>query len=205
MARWGASGNYHPGCYRGDRGAADLTPTRKHANLKKLLLDAHSNLNNLTFPEAASCKRRALPPMFSRSEESGIDITGWAILVVAQDQAMRLDAFYVDQTSLPDGELDILLQLVDSVRFQPYTMPTPAPTATPDTAPTAAKAGNLRAGPSTNYAVVGGVKVGEKLIVPGQESGRCLATSSKKGDDEVWISTQLVTKTDAPPGASGQN
>jgi hypothetical protein len=44
--------------------------------------------------------------------------------------------------------------------------------------------------------VVGGVKVGEKLIVLGRsQDGAWLLV--QKGDDEVWISTQLVTKTDA--------
>ena len=164
--------------------------------LKRLLLDAHSNLNNLTFPESGQLQAPGNPSyVIARTEESGIPITGWATFIAGQDHIMLLDAFYVDQTSILEGDLEILVQLADSVRFQPYTMPTPAPTATPEASPVVAKAGNLRAGPGTNYAVVGGVKVGEKLAAVGiSADGAWLQVQREAG--EAWISTTLVTKTD---------
>lgn len=175
-------------------GADAATQARE---LKRLLLAVHSNLDSLTFPDSGQLPAPGKPAyVLARAKESDLDIAGWASFVASQDHVLLFDAFYVDQNSLADSALQDLLQVVDSVRFSPYVMPTPAPTPTPDAAPKTAKAGNLRAGLGTNYAVVGSVKAGEKLTALGRsEDGKWLEIETAKG--EAWISTQLLADFDA--------
>ena len=84
--------------------------------------------------------------------------------------------------------------------------PKPAPAATarlPDVEPVAGrwqvgKAANLRAGPSTDFPVVGGIKAGQPLDVLGKVPG-AEWFAVKMGDRHAYIHTRLVHQMDEPP------
>jgi hypothetical protein len=84
--------------------------------------------------------------------------------------------------------------------------PKPAPAATaklPDFEPVAGrwqvgKAANLRAGPSTDFPVVGGIKAGQPLDVLGKVPG-AEWFAVKMGDRHAYIHTRLVHQMDEPP------
>jgi hypothetical protein len=84
--------------------------------------------------------------------------------------------------------------------------PKPAPAATaslPDFEPVAGrwqvgKAANLRAGPNTDFPVVGGIKAGQPLDVLGKVPG-AEWFAVKMGDRHAYIHTRLVHQMDEPP------
>ncbi|MGF7210650.1 hypothetical protein GGE65_005258 [Skermanella aerolata] len=82
--------------------------------------------------------------------------------------------------------------------------PTPAPAARlPDFEPVVGrwqvgKAANLRAGPSTDFPVVGGIKAGQPLDVLGKVPG-AEWFAVKMGDRHAYIHTRLVHQMDEPP------
>lgn len=84
------------------------------------------------------------------------------------------------------------------------TKPAPAATARlPNFEPVAGrwqvgKAANLRAGPSTDFPVVGGIKAGQPLDVLGKVPG-AEWFAVKMGDRHAYIHTRLVHQMDEPP------
>jgi hypothetical protein len=60
------------------------------------------------------------------------------------------------------------------------------------------KAANLRAGPSTDFPVVGGIKAGQPLDVLGKVPG-AEWFAVKMGDRHAYIHTRLVHQMDEPP------
>lgn len=78
----------------------------------------------------------------------------------------------------------------------PTAAPTDTPTAAPVTAPVASGNANLRAGPGTDYAVIGGVVAGQALEISGVSgNGQWYQLASG-----MWISAQLVNG--APPAST---
>jgi len=75
----------------------------------------------------------------------------------------------------------------------PATVPAPAPT---PAGPRAAESANLRGGPGTAYAVVGGVEAGQVLAVTGQS----VAGDWYRLENGAWIAAFLVA--DAPAGVA---
>ncbi|UEM04695.1 SH3 domain-containing protein [Skermanella rosea] len=81
--------------------------------------------------------------------------------------------------------------------------PPPAPVAAPrfEAVPgkwVAAKAANLRAGPGTDFQIIGGVRPGDPLDVLGRAPGtEWLAV--RQGNSQAFIHTRLTHQTDEPP------
>jgi hypothetical protein len=81
--------------------------------------------------------------------------------------------------------------------------PPPAPAATTNLDPVpgrwqVGKAANLRAGPSTDFPIVGGIKAGQALEVLGKVPGTEWF-AVKMGDRHAYIHTRLVHQMDEPP------
>jgi hypothetical protein len=104
-----------------------------------------------------------------------------------------------------------LLVSLSACQGLPFTQqaaepPKPAPAATarlPNFEPVAGhwqvgKAANLRAGPSTDFPVVGGIKAGQPLDVLGKVPG-AEWFAVKMGDRHAYIHTRLVHQMDEPP------
>ena len=104
-----------------------------------------------------------------------------------------------------------LLLSLSACQGLPFTQqavepPKPAPAATarlPDFEPVAGrwqvgKAANLRAGPSTDFPVVGGIKAGQPLDVLGKVPG-AEWFAVKMGNRHAYIHTRLVHQMDEPP------
>ncbi|WP_158044064.1 SH3 domain-containing protein [Skermanella pratensis] len=67
----------------------------------------------------------------------------------------------------------------------------------------AAKAANLRAGPGTDFPIVGGVRPGDPLHVLGRAPGtEWLAV--RQGSSQAFIHTRLIHQTDEPPPVTQQ-
>ncbi|MCB0183413.1 MAG: PD40 domain-containing protein [Caldilineaceae bacterium] len=84
--------------------------------------------------------------------------------------------------------------------------PTPAPTVVPTTAPAAEAAGgvivtisrsrvNLRGGPGTNYAVVGGASQGEQFPVTGRNGAGDWYMIQRADGSNAWVSASIVRVT----------
>ena len=69
---------------------------------------------------------------------------------------------------------------------------TPAPTATPTPAVTIVKNANLRAGPGTNYQIVGKVSPGDSIQVTGKDKSGKWYQVKTKTVDEAWIADFLL-------------
>ena len=81
--------------------------------------------------------------------------------------------------------------------------PPPAPAATTNLDPVpgrwqVGKAANLRAGPSTDFPIVGGIKAGQALEVLGKVPG-AEWFAIRMGDRHAYIHTRLVHQMDEPP------
>jgi hypothetical protein len=94
------------------------------------------------------------------------------------------------------GQIALLLALSLSYPIT-LSLAQSTPTSLMQTA-TALRDANLRAGPGTNFAVVGGVRPGDRLTIVGQNA----AGDWYQLDDGKWIAAFLVKVDDVPPPAT---
>ena len=102
----------------------------------------------------------------------------------------------------------ISLSACQALPFSQQVAEAPKPASAPAAKPTSfepvpgrwqvGKAANLRAGPSTDFPIVGGIKAGQPLEVLGKVPG-AEWFAVKMGDRHAYIHTRLVHQMDEPP------
>jgi hypothetical protein len=102
----------------------------------------------------------------------------------------------------------ISLSACQALPFSQQVAEAPKPASAPAAKPTSfepvpgrwqvGKAANLRAGPSTDFPIVGGIKAGQALEVLGKVPG-AEWFAVKMGDRHAYIHTRLVHQMDEPP------
>ena len=179
----------------------DASTQDQARELKRRFLSGENTKVGTTFPASGELDIPGRPAFVIAYNHGSVDTSSWLGLVTDGQTILHVEADYIGASTLPAGAIETMTQFVDSVRFRPYVVPTaaPLPTVVPsptaDASPSVAKPGNLRAGPSTNYAVVGSVKAGEKLRALGRSADGKWLLVTVNGSD-AWLSLQLVGSID---------
>jgi hypothetical protein len=160
--------------------------------LKQVFLKTYSSQTGTTFPETGKLSLPGEPAyVVAKARQNDLEATSWNTFVSNGKRTAWITIVYIPTSAMPSDVTRSFTQFAGAIRFRPYVIPTTAPTPTADASPKAIQPGNLRAGPGTNYAVIGSVKVGDKLRVTGRSNDQQWLQIATDGG-EAWISASLV-------------
>jgi hypothetical protein len=167
-------------------------PETQVRELKQVFLKTYPNQTEITFPETGKLSLPGEPVyVVAKARQSNLETTSWNTFITNGKRTAWITLLYISTNAMPSDAIQTFTKFAGAIRFKPYIVPTAAPTPTADAAPKVIQPGNLRAGPGINYAVIGSVKVGDKVRVTGRSNDQqWLQIATDAG--EAWIFASLV-------------